>query len=153
MRVFKFGGASINGAEAIKNVVDIISRFNGDKLVVVISAMGKTTNTLEDVVKYTFDNQAEEAKNKIAEVEANHKQVAKDLFNDDGCPVLSARHSVMVLAGIYVIGMAGQRDDITGPTCNRPSIGIKQGPQAQMIVNRCSGTNTIRDNCHSACSL
>jgi len=50
MRVFKFGGASVKDAASVKNVADILSLFKEESLVVVISAMGKTTNALEKVV-------------------------------------------------------------------------------------------------------
>lgn len=54
--VYKFGGASVKDADGIHNVADIIEAQNSSKLVVVISAMGKTTNTLEDVVRYALDD-------------------------------------------------------------------------------------------------
>lgn len=47
MNVFKFGGASIETVDRAKNVADIIQDFANDKLLVVISAKGKTTNALE----------------------------------------------------------------------------------------------------------
>ena len=50
MRVFKFGGASVKDAAAVKNVANIIARYNDRPLVVVVSAMAKTTNALEKVV-------------------------------------------------------------------------------------------------------
>ena len=50
VKVFKFGGASIRDAAAIRNVAKILSGFRGDKLVVVVSAMGKNTDDLEEVV-------------------------------------------------------------------------------------------------------
>ena len=50
MQVFKFGGASVSSASSIKNAAGIIRMFPGPK-VVVISAMGKTTNALEELVK------------------------------------------------------------------------------------------------------
>ena len=46
MKVFKFGGASISSVDRIKNVGNIIQSFKDDKLFVIISAMGKTTNNL-----------------------------------------------------------------------------------------------------------
>ena len=49
MKVFKFGGASVKDAAAVKNVASIIQKFPNDKLVIVISAMGKVTNALEDL--------------------------------------------------------------------------------------------------------
>ena len=50
MKVFKFGGASVKDANAVRNVSDILSLFEGEKITVVVSAMGKTTNKLEEVV-------------------------------------------------------------------------------------------------------
>lgn len=54
MKVFKFGGASVKNADAVRNIAQIIKIYNDD-LVVVISAMGKTTNLMEDLVKAYFD--------------------------------------------------------------------------------------------------
>ena len=50
MRVFKFGGASVKNAEAVKNVASVVQNFGQGPLLVVISAMGKTTNKLEELV-------------------------------------------------------------------------------------------------------
>ena len=51
MRVFKFGGASVNSAEAVRNMAHIVQMHLTDEpLVVVVSAMGKTTNLLEKLV-------------------------------------------------------------------------------------------------------
>jgi len=70
MKVFKFGGASVRNAEALQNVVSILQLFEGQKLVVIISAMGKTTNALEEIVKalcerrkFDFEKQVEDLKN------------------------------------------------------------------------------------------
>ncbi len=51
MKVFKFGGASVNSIERIKNLGPILLKFKEDQLVVIISAMGKTTNALEKVAE------------------------------------------------------------------------------------------------------
>jgi aspartate kinase len=50
MKVFKFGGASVKDADGIRNLTSIVSTENG-QLVIVISAFGKTTNALENVLK------------------------------------------------------------------------------------------------------
>ncbi len=50
IKVFKFGGASVKDAASVKNAIEILKGFKGEKLLVVISAMGKTTNALEIVV-------------------------------------------------------------------------------------------------------
>jgi aspartate kinase len=58
MKVFKFGGASVKDADALRNVSSILSAYAGEKLLVIVSAMGKTTNKLEEIVQalYTQDH-------------------------------------------------------------------------------------------------
>lgn len=59
-KVFKFGGASVKDAESVKNVASIIRDFKGeDKLLCVVSAMGKTTNALEIVIKQAIDSKGQ----------------------------------------------------------------------------------------------
>lgn len=58
MKVFKFGGASVKDAEGVKNVATIINRFPGEQLVIVVSAMGKSTNALEVIVQNAFEDKA-----------------------------------------------------------------------------------------------
>ena len=50
MRVFKFGGASVKNANAVRNVLHILRLYPQDQIIVVVSAMDKTTNRLEEVV-------------------------------------------------------------------------------------------------------
>jgi aspartate kinase len=47
MKVFKFGGASLESVERIRQVAQIVQSFPDEKLLIVISAMSKTTNELE----------------------------------------------------------------------------------------------------------
>lgn len=56
MKVFKFGGASVRDADAVKNLAGILSGYSNEKIVVVISAMGKTTNALEEIVSLAYQN-------------------------------------------------------------------------------------------------
>jgi aspartate kinase len=59
MRVFKFGGASVKDAPGVRNLATVLRAFPGDDLVIVVSAMGKTTNALEQVVwDYTEGREA-----------------------------------------------------------------------------------------------
>ncbi len=51
MFVFKFGGASVKSAEAVKNIVEILQRYDSEEIVVVVSAMGKTTNLMEKIIE------------------------------------------------------------------------------------------------------
>lgn len=82
MRIFKFGGASIKDAQHIKNVAEIINNHNDKSLLVVISALGKTTNAMEEVVQYTFEKKSDEAENKIKQIQNQHLEILRELFND-----------------------------------------------------------------------
>ena len=59
MKVFKFGGASVKDAEAIKNLAQILNNYPAEKLLVVVSAMGKTTNALEKLSESYFNGKAD----------------------------------------------------------------------------------------------
>ena len=61
MQVFKFGGASVNSVERVKNVGDILNLYPNEKILVVISAMGKTTNALEKVTDAFYAGKKDEA--------------------------------------------------------------------------------------------
>jgi len=82
MKVFKFGGASIKNAEAVRNVGDIIAEFACQNFLIVISAMGKTTNLLEDLVKAFWENSAELKKVSIEALKSFHYKIANDLISD-----------------------------------------------------------------------
>jgi len=84
MKVFKFGGASVKNAEAVRNVAKIIQGYP-DNLVVVISAMGKTTNLMENLVKAYF-NRKETAEGYYKEFENYHALICRDLFKDKQTP-------------------------------------------------------------------
>ena len=81
MKVFKFGGASVNSAERIRNVGDIIQGYPDEKLLVVISAMGKTTNGLEKVVEAFYRNNKDEALQLFQVIKATHENTLKYLVN------------------------------------------------------------------------
>jgi len=80
MKVFKFGGASVKNAEAVKNVASILSLFEGEKLTVVVSAMGKTTNKLEEIVNALINQDRKEFLGLIEELELFHEDILADLF-------------------------------------------------------------------------
>ncbi|UKN00830.1 aspartate kinase [Paracrocinitomix mangrovi] len=79
LRVFKFGGASVKNADAVRNVADIIKRYPEDQLIVVISAMGKTTNALEDILN-AYWNGDNSCQAKIDDLNKFHREIVKDLF-------------------------------------------------------------------------
>ncbi len=81
MKVFKFGGASVKDAEGVKNVVSVLESQGFERCLLVVSAMGKTTNALEKVVEDYFkkaDYQAE-----IAKVKQYHLEISNGLFDKD----------------------------------------------------------------------
>jgi len=79
MKVFKFGGASIKDASSIKNILEILSNYSNDNLLIVVSAMGKTTNALEKVVENYFKNKSG-LKSSILEVLNFHIDICNELF-------------------------------------------------------------------------
>jgi aspartate kinase len=80
MKIFKFGGASVNSIDRIKQMAEIIRLYNNDKKVVVVSAMGKTTNALEKIAEAFFRNEKEEALMLFNHVKTQHLDTTKYLL-------------------------------------------------------------------------
>ena len=78
IKVFKFGGASVKDATAVKNLPSILQHFRNDKLLVVVSAMGKTTNALEKVVHAYFNKDAK-LPDYLLEVKEYHTKIISEL--------------------------------------------------------------------------
>lgn len=87
MKVFKFGGASVKDAHAVRNVKSIIDLYAEDKLVVVVSAMGKTTNALESVVNALYEKRFEDFRNLVQKLKVFHSHILEDLFPDALHPI------------------------------------------------------------------
>ncbi|MBP5205602.1 MAG: aspartate kinase [Bacteroidales bacterium] len=90
VKVFKFGGASVKDAPAIENLYHILRLYPDETLVVVISAMGKTTNFLERVLE-AYHQRPEEVPALVDELQRRHEQVAEQLVPDPGSIVDSIR--------------------------------------------------------------
>jgi aspartate kinase len=80
MKVFKFGGASVNSVERVKNLGDILRQYPGEKILVVVSAMGKTTNALEKVTQAFHAGKKDQALMLFAQVKEQHLTMAKYLL-------------------------------------------------------------------------
>ncbi|AYN06183.1 MULTISPECIES: aspartate kinase [unclassified Flavobacterium] len=89
MRVFKFGGASVKDAEGIKNVYDVLQKVGYEDVLLVVSAMGKTTNALEVVIKNYFEKSSE-LNASVQEVKKYHNQILLDLFENEKHEVFTA---------------------------------------------------------------
>lgn len=86
MRIFKFGGASVKDAKGVKNVVKVLEQVGHDQTLIVISAMGKSTNALETVVNNYFENK-KELKGAINELKKFHDEILIELFENEKHPV------------------------------------------------------------------
>ncbi|CAN5238479.1 aspartate kinase [soil metagenome] len=95
MKVFKFGGASVKDADAVKNVAGILKQFSNENLVVVISAMGKTTNGLERLCNSFFFGEGNSAEI-LEEIRSFHTTILEDLFPDKNHPVFNEIHNTIV---------------------------------------------------------
>ena len=89
MRIFKFGGASVKDAAGIKNVYAVLQQVGYEGVLLVVSAMGKTTNALEIVIKDYFDKSAA-LQSSVQEVKKYHNQILLDLFEDEKNAVFPA---------------------------------------------------------------
>lgn len=82
MRVYKFGGASVKDAEGVKNLAAVLKTTGYDETLVVVSAMGKTTNAMELVIKSYFENKSE-LQSSIHEVIKYHNEILLNLFDNE----------------------------------------------------------------------
>ncbi|MBC7448494.1 MAG: aspartate kinase [Hymenobacteraceae bacterium] len=86
MHVFKFGGASVRDAVAIRNLTAIVRPYlpaegaAGGGLLLVVSAIGKTTNVLEDAFRHAYAGSVDAARDVLGTVRHAHLRIAADLF-------------------------------------------------------------------------
>lgn len=85
MEVFKFGGASLQNSSSINQFVKIINTYKGDALVIVVSAMGKTTRDLESILEKQIHQQPYEAT--IEEVYTYHLHILQSLWSASDLPL------------------------------------------------------------------
>ncbi|MDO6817792.1 aspartate kinase [Zobellia sp. 1_MG-2023] len=88
MRVFKFGGASVKDADGVKNVVNVLRQTGHGNTMVVVSAMGKTTNAMEATVNAYFNDKSALTA-AFQETIAYHDAILRDLFSNNGHEVFA----------------------------------------------------------------
>lgn len=94
IKVYKFGGASVKDAEGVKNLIKVLTQTGSEKKLIVVSAMGKTTNALEVVVKdYLQQSQVPESLN---EVKQYHQAIIEELFPDSKSPIYSITRGLFI---------------------------------------------------------
>ncbi len=79
MKIFKFGGASVDSVSRIRNLPFILKNYGSEKLLIVISAMGKTTNALEKVAEAFYKGDTVKSLELFQEIKQQHLQVARSL--------------------------------------------------------------------------
>ena len=82
MQIFKFGGASVKDADSVKNIANVLNTVGYSDTLVVVSAMGKTTNALERVIDNYF-NKKKELQSSIQEVKKFHNAILLELFENE----------------------------------------------------------------------
>ena len=85
LKVFKFGGASVKDADSVRNVAKIVENHAPEKLVVIVSAMGKTTNALEKMLHAWYEND-ERLAAFIEDTISYHQEIVNALFPDKSHP-------------------------------------------------------------------
>lgn len=82
MQVYKFGGASVKDANGVKNLAAVLQKVGFSNTIIIVSAMGKTTNALERVIHNYFENRSE-LQSSIQEVKKYHYAILLDLFENE----------------------------------------------------------------------
>lgn len=95
MKIFKFGGASVKDAAAVKNVATILNRFPNENIIVVVSAMGKTTNALERLTD-AFFYKKENTNEILTEIKKYHFDILEQLFENKNHPIFDELNNTFV---------------------------------------------------------
>lgn len=82
MKILKFGGASVKDAEGIQNVCNVLKTIKENEVLIVVSAMGKTTNALEVVIKNYFDK-SDDLQSSVQTIKDYHFKIISELFDNN----------------------------------------------------------------------
>jgi len=89
IKVLKFGGASVDSADAVRNVGNILQKYSSEKVLIVLSAMGKTTNAFEHIADSYF-NQMNSTIGLFKDVKTYHHSIANELFPESNHTVFQS---------------------------------------------------------------
>lgn len=104
MKVYKFGGASVKNAEGVRNVEKILRQFaEKEQIVVIISAIGKTTNLLEKILD-AFYYDKKQLPSMVETLRENHYTIVRELMGDEGQRIIDKLDAIFkqlddILAG------------------------------------------------------
>jgi aspartate kinase len=93
MKVFKFGGASIKDYKSIIRLSRIIRKENHDRMIIIVSAMGKTTNSIEKLV-LSYLNSSKDFKDKLELIKNFHLDIIKNLFKKNNSSITNIVQAV-----------------------------------------------------------
>ena len=96
-KIYKFGGASVKDAEAVRNLADIVSQHKNEDILLVVSAMGKTTNMLEKVLADFREHDGNLGMEALHEVIAYHDGIINGLFGENANPDFAEN-----IAGLFI---------------------------------------------------
>lgn len=96
MQVMKFGGASVKNSEAIRNVAGILSHFDQEAILVVISAIDKTTNRLEELAHLARDGKEEVALKQFEKIKSFHLNLVRELWNKENLADILAKVTALM---------------------------------------------------------
>lgn len=102
MKVYKFGGASVKDAAGVRNLADIVADQAIGDLLIVVSAMGKTTNALEEVVRLYYQKQAAEAERHWQKIREYHEAIINDLTDNAPDQAFAAVFDTFVSIDVYL---------------------------------------------------
>ena len=91
MKVFKFGGASVKDASGVKNLIRVLETTGYKDTLVVVSAMGKTTNALENIIETYFDNK-QSLNQQLLRLKEFHLKIVEELFEDKAAKLIQVVH-------------------------------------------------------------
>jgi aspartate kinase len=111
MKVFKFGGASVKDAAAVQNVADILQLFEGEKLAIVISAMGKTTNAMENIATAYWERNEATFIERVEERREFHLAIMAELFDDSNQPIFEEINTVFTNLRNHFNGLVSENYD------------------------------------------
>ena len=79
MKIFKFGGASVKDASGVKNLGHILKQYDQDSTIVVVSAMGKTTNLLEQCITQWYERESQALAASLQQLSTYHNNIVAGL--------------------------------------------------------------------------
>lgn len=93
MKIFKFGGASVKDAAGVKNLVNVLEKVGYKDTLVVVSAMGKSTNALEEIIEQYFQDKTKTPA-ALLPLKEYHLQIVNDLFQEQKAEVVAVVHEL-----------------------------------------------------------